>query len=93
MAGENNPGGQGLEPLGKSKITCSGTNLKYPEWVQDSCSLHDPVPNNADWIHVTDVKPAGEAGIWVRIHKKAIQTPKSENQNVAGEFQPEKVQT
>lgn len=47
MAGEVSPGRKGLKPLGKSKITGSEVNLKYPEQVQDSCSLHDPVPNNA----------------------------------------------
>lgn len=46
MAGEDNPGGKGLEPLGKSKIPGSEVNLKYPERVQDSCSPHDPVPDN-----------------------------------------------
>lgn len=93
MAGEDNTERKGPKPLGKSKITGSEVNLKYPEWVQDPCSLPYPVANNATWIHLIDVKPMGAAGIWVRIHKKANLTPKSENQNVAGELQAEKVQT
>lgn len=76
MAGEDNTERKGPKPLGKSKITGSEVNLKYPEWVQDPCSLPDPVANNAAWIHLIDVKPMGAAGIWVRIHKKANLTPK-----------------
>lgn len=96
MAGEDNPGGKGLKPLGRSKITGSEVNLKYSERVQDSGMTQWLTMQFLQFtIHLTDVKPTGTAGIWESesIKKKSNYTPKSENQNVAVELQPEKVQT